>query len=62
VPLNCCVCIDAKRNLVNVLPVATEMAGVNMRLEPGAVRELHWHKTSEWAYVLKVLDAVQALC
>ncbi|TCD66422.1 hypothetical protein EIP91_001358 [Steccherinum ochraceum] len=36
-----------------VLPMATEMAGVNMRLEAGAVRELHWHKTSEWAYVLK---------
>ena len=24
-----------------------EMAGVNMRLEAGAIRELHWHKTSE---------------
>jgi uncharacterized RmlC-like cupin family protein len=42
-------------SLVNVLPVATEMASVNMRLDAGAVRELHWHKTSEWAYVLKVL-------
>ncbi|KAG6908131.1 hypothetical protein DXG01_005959 [Tephrocybe rancida] len=30
-----------------------EIAGVNMRLKAGAVRELHWHKTSEWAYVLK---------
>ncbi|KAK7467477.1 hypothetical protein VKT23_004530 [Stygiomarasmius scandens] len=29
------------------------MASVNMRLEAGAIRELHWHKTSEWAYVLK---------
>jgi oxalate decarboxylase len=26
------------------LPVATEMAGVNMRLKTGGVRELHWHK------------------
>jgi oxalate decarboxylase len=34
------------------LPIATEMAGVDMRLEPGAYRELHWHKQSEWAYVL----------
>jgi oxalate decarboxylase len=34
------------------LPVATELAGVNMRLEPGAVRELHWHKQAEWAYML----------
>ena len=24
-----------------------------MRLEVGAVREMHWHLTAEWAYVLK---------
>jgi hypothetical protein len=29
------------------MPIATQMASVNMRLEPGAVRELHWHKTGE---------------
>lgn len=29
------------------------MAGVNMRLEAGAIRELHWHSDAEWAYVLK---------
>jgi oxalate decarboxylase len=34
------------------LPVATELAGVNMRLKPGGVRELHWHKQAEWAYML----------
>ncbi|MFI6328474.1 oxalate decarboxylase family bicupin [Micromonospora chersina] len=34
------------------LPVATELAGVDMALEPGAYRELHWHKEAEWAYVL----------
>jgi oxalate decarboxylase len=28
------------------------MAGVNMRLKPGAIRELHWHKEAEWAYML----------
>jgi oxalate decarboxylase len=28
------------------------MAGVNMRLTAGGVRELHWHKASEWAYML----------
>ncbi|KAF9223268.1 oxalate decarboxylase [Gyrodon lividus] len=43
----------ARQQNIEVLPIATEMAGVNMRLEPGAIRELHWHKTSEWAYVLK---------
>jgi oxalate decarboxylase len=34
------------------LPVATDLAGVNMRLKPGAIRELHWHKEAEWAYML----------
>ncbi|KAN0126103.1 oxalate decarboxylase [Lactarius tabidus] len=29
------------------------IAGVDMRLEPGAIRELHWHKSAEWAYVIK---------
>ncbi len=29
------------------------MAGVNMRLDSGAVRELHWHKEAEWAYILQ---------
>ena len=33
------------RNRANF--VYEEMAGVNMRLEAGAIRELHWHKTSE---------------
>jgi oxalate decarboxylase len=34
------------------LPVATELAGVNMRLKPGGVREMHWHKEAEWAYMI----------
>jgi oxalate decarboxylase len=35
------------------LPIATALAGVNMRLEPGAVRELHWHRQAEWAFMLE---------
>jgi oxalate decarboxylase len=34
------------------LPIATTLAGVNMRLRPGGVRELHWHKEAEWGYLL----------
>jgi oxalate decarboxylase len=34
------------------LPVATELAGVNMRLKPGSIREMHWHKEAEWAFML----------
>ncbi|OSP53807.1 cupin domain-containing protein [Pseudoruegeria sp. SK021] len=32
-------------------PTLKELAIVNMRLGPGVVRELHWHKEGEWAYV-----------
>ena len=34
------------------LPIATTLTGVEMRLEPGAIRELHWHLQSEWAIML----------
>jgi oxalate decarboxylase len=34
------------------LPVATTMAGVDMRLAPGGIREMHWHKEAEWGYML----------
>ncbi len=34
------------------LPAATTIAGVNMCLKPGGIRELHWHKEAEWAYML----------
>ena len=37
---------------VRELPIATTLAGVNMRLTPGGVRELHWHKQAEWSYML----------
>jgi oxalate decarboxylase len=37
---------------VRELPIATALAGVNMRLTPGGVRELHWHKQAEWAYMI----------
>ncbi|MEC0092190.1 cupin domain-containing protein [Paenibacillus macquariensis] len=33
------------------LPIATTIAGVNMSLTPGGVRELHWHKQVEWSFV-----------
>lgn len=36
-----------------VLPAATAMAGVDMRLGPNAYRELHWHTANEWSLMLK---------
>jgi oxalate decarboxylase len=37
---------------VRELPVAKSMAGVDMRLTAGGVRELHWHTAGEWAIML----------
>lgn len=34
------------------LAVSKSLAGVNMRLTAGGVRELHWHTAAEWAYML----------
>ena len=42
----------AREVTVRELPVATKMAAVNMRLQPGGIREMHWHKEAEWGYVL----------
>jgi oxalate decarboxylase len=29
--------------------ISSEIAGVNMRLSAGGIRELHWHQQAEWA-------------
>ncbi len=42
----------AREVTVRELPVATTVAAVNMRLKPGGIRELHWHREAEWAYML----------
>ncbi len=31
--------------------VSEEISGVNMRLDAGGVRELHWHQAAEWAFM-----------
>ena len=43
-----------KEATVVQLPISKGIAGVSMRLEPGVMRELHWHATAaEWAFVTK---------
>src|SRR5205823_13411757 len=37
---------------VRELPASKSMAGVNMRLTAGGVRELHWHTAGEWSIML----------
>jgi oxalate decarboxylase len=34
------------------LPISKDIAGVEMRLTAGGVRELHWHVEAEWAIML----------
>lgn len=50
-----------RQTTVRELPTSTELAGVNMRLDVGVIRELHWHQQAEWAYVLKGNVRVTAL-
>jgi oxalate decarboxylase len=35
------------------LQIARQLNCVNMRLEAGAVREMHWHEPDEWGFVIK---------
>lgn len=43
-----------KEATVTQLPISKGLAGVSMQIEPGAMRELHWHATAaEWAFVLE---------
>jgi len=63
----------ARQTTVRELPTSVELAGVNMRLEEGAIRELHWvsysrtiqaemqHLQAEWAYVLEGRCRITAL-
>ena len=45
---------SGKEATVLQLPISKGIAGVSMRLEPGAMRELHWHATAaEWAFVIE---------
>ena len=51
----------AREVTVRELPVATTLAGVNMRLKAGAYRELHWHKEAEWSFMLAGSARVAAI-
>ena len=45
---------SGKEATVKQLPISKGIAGVSMVLEPGAIRELHWHATAaEWAFVIE---------
>ena len=37
---------------VRDFPISKTMAGVEMRLTAGGIRELHWHVSGEWAFMI----------
>lgn len=41
----------ARQITVAEFPASKAVSGVNMRLGPGGIRELHWHLASEWGLV-----------
>ena len=51
----------ARQTTVRELPVSKAMAGVNMRLKAGVVREMHWHKEAEWSYMIKGKARITAI-
>ena len=42
----------ARQVTIRDLRMAKDLAGVNMRLSPNGCRELHWHESAEWAYMI----------
>ncbi|KAE9977998.1 hypothetical protein BLS_000995 [Venturia inaequalis] len=42
-----------RQTTIREMGTSIELAGVNMRLDKGVIRELHWHKEAEWAYILE---------
>src|SRR6195256_2409527 len=34
------------------LPIATDIAGAHLFINAGGAREMHWHNSAEWAYIL----------
>jgi oxalate decarboxylase len=45
---------EAREATVTQFPISKGIAGVSMKLEPGGMRELHWHATAaEWAFVTR---------
>jgi oxalate decarboxylase len=51
----------SRQTTIREIPSSTDLALVNMRLKAGGVRELHWHKPAEWAFMLKGRARITAI-
>lgn len=47
----------ARQENTAVLPAATEMAGLDMRLSPHTYRELHWRTAGKWSFIITAAAA-----
>ncbi|MHC2017688.1 cupin domain-containing protein [Methylobacterium sp. CM6247] len=41
----------ARQVTQSTFPISTTIAGVDMRLAAGGIREMHWHQAAEWAFM-----------
>lgn len=51
----------SRQTTIRQIPASTDLALVNMRLKAGGVRELHWHKPAEWAFMLEGRARITAI-
>jgi oxalate decarboxylase len=51
----------SRQTTARELPISKDIAMVNMRLTAGGVREMHWHKAAEWAFMLKGRARITAI-
>jgi oxalate decarboxylase len=42
----------AREITARTLPIATDIAGAHLFMNAGGSREMHWHNSAEWAYIL----------
>jgi len=42
----------AREVTTRTLPIATDIAGAHLFIKAGGAREMHWHNSAEWAYVV----------
>jgi oxalate decarboxylase len=42
----------ARDTTMRQLPIATDIAGAHLFINPGGAREMHWHNSAEWGFVL----------
>jgi oxalate decarboxylase/phosphoglucose isomerase-like protein (cupin superfamily) len=40
-----------RQQVVTDLPASHDIAAAQQHLKKGAIREMHWHRVSEWGYV-----------